>query len=252
MRKPISKKLRFEVFKRDGFACQYCGKKAPEVILHVDHVNPVSKGGKNDILNLITSCSDCNLGKGPRELDDSTTLAKQHEQLEELNEKREQLRMMLKWREELKGIQGTKVDEVIKAKQACMPGWSVNETGRVEIEKWVRDFLFDIILDAIDVASSKIQIAPDGHATKESVNDFTAYIPRVAACKLRDRIDPGVGELMRLRGYLRTWMDFRDWECLALLKQARSAGLSVSDMKSLANGCSSYWQFQQAIQNSMR
>ena len=53
-RKAIGDKLRFEVFKRDQFKCQYCGKASPDVILHVDHINPVSKGGVNDILNLIT------------------------------------------------------------------------------------------------------------------------------------------------------------------------------------------------------
>ena len=44
-RKPISKKLRFEVFKRDSFTCQYCGKSAPDVVLHIDHIKPVKEGG---------------------------------------------------------------------------------------------------------------------------------------------------------------------------------------------------------------
>ncbi len=35
-RKSISKKIRFEIFKRDAFSCQYCGKSAPDVILHID------------------------------------------------------------------------------------------------------------------------------------------------------------------------------------------------------------------------
>lgn len=60
-RKTITKKLRFEVFKRDNFTCQYCGRMAPDVILEIEHVNPVSKGGDNNILNLVTSCQDCNL-----------------------------------------------------------------------------------------------------------------------------------------------------------------------------------------------
>jgi len=68
-RKPISKKLRFEVFKRDGFTCQYCGSAPPSVILHIDHIKPVVDGGKNCIDNLVTSCDACNLGKGPRSLD---------------------------------------------------------------------------------------------------------------------------------------------------------------------------------------
>lgn len=63
-RKPISKKVRFEVFKRDGFACQYCGRTPPTVVLHVDHIEAVKRGGSNHQDNLITSCLDCNLGKG--------------------------------------------------------------------------------------------------------------------------------------------------------------------------------------------
>lgn len=49
-RKSISKKLRFEVFKRDKFTCQYCGRKAPDVVLQIDHISPVSKGGKNVLI----------------------------------------------------------------------------------------------------------------------------------------------------------------------------------------------------------
>ena len=41
----IPKSIRFEVFKRDSFTCQYCGESAPNVILNVDHIYPVSKGG---------------------------------------------------------------------------------------------------------------------------------------------------------------------------------------------------------------
>lgn len=63
-RLPISKKVRFEIFKRDGFTCQYCGAHPPDVILHVDHIKPVSRGGGNEPENLITACEACNLGKG--------------------------------------------------------------------------------------------------------------------------------------------------------------------------------------------
>ena len=56
----IPKSVRFEVFKRDKFKCQYCGDEAPNVILEIDHVIPVSRGGTNDIFNLVTSCRDCN------------------------------------------------------------------------------------------------------------------------------------------------------------------------------------------------
>jgi hypothetical protein len=59
----LSKRTRFEVFKRDQFTCQYCGRKPPSIILHCDHILAVADGGGNEEMNLITSCSDCNLGK---------------------------------------------------------------------------------------------------------------------------------------------------------------------------------------------
>jgi hypothetical protein len=59
-------KLRFEVFRRDSYKCQYCGRSAPEYPLHVDHIVPWSKGGKTVIENLVTACSECNLGKSNR------------------------------------------------------------------------------------------------------------------------------------------------------------------------------------------
>lgn len=63
---PVSKTVRFEVFKRDGFVCQYCGAKPPSVVLEVDHIHPASAGGTIDVDNLVTACFDCNRGKGAR------------------------------------------------------------------------------------------------------------------------------------------------------------------------------------------
>ena len=76
-RKPLSKNLRFEVFKRDSFKCQYCGQEAPDVILNADHINPVKNGGDNNIINLITSCFSCNSGKSARLLSDNHIVKKQ-------------------------------------------------------------------------------------------------------------------------------------------------------------------------------
>jgi hypothetical protein len=67
-RRPIPAKLRFSVLMRDGFRCRYCGRTAsePDVVLHVDHVVPFSAGGTTSEGNLLTACSECNLGKSTR------------------------------------------------------------------------------------------------------------------------------------------------------------------------------------------
>ena len=55
--------LRWKILIRDNFTCQYCGQKAPNVRLEVDHIKPVAEDGQYTEDNLITSCSACNRGK---------------------------------------------------------------------------------------------------------------------------------------------------------------------------------------------
>lgn len=64
----ISQRLRFEVFARDGFRCQYCGDFPPRAILQVDHIVPACRGGTSAISNLITACHPCNIGKSDKML----------------------------------------------------------------------------------------------------------------------------------------------------------------------------------------
>lgn len=66
-----SKRLRFEILKRDGFRCRYCGASAASTILHVDHVVPEASGGEDLPENLVTACADCNGGKSDIGLDES-------------------------------------------------------------------------------------------------------------------------------------------------------------------------------------
>lgn len=59
----LSKRVRFDVFKRDSFTCRYCGKRPPDVMLEVDHIIPRCEGGSDDPSNLTTACLACNRGK---------------------------------------------------------------------------------------------------------------------------------------------------------------------------------------------
>jgi HNH endonuclease len=60
----VSKRLRYEVLRRDNFACRYCGTKPPEAELQVDAVVPEALGGSHkDPANLVTACEPCNSGK---------------------------------------------------------------------------------------------------------------------------------------------------------------------------------------------
>ena len=151
-RKDVSKKLRFDVFKRDHFTCQYCGQKAPDVVLNIDHINPVKEGGKNNILNLVTSCFDCNSGKGARKLTDRQEIKKQQEQLKILAERKEQLEFMLQWRTELDDIDNYQINIAESEIQKYAANYTLSETGRHKIKQLIKQFSLNSVLEAIEIA----------------------------------------------------------------------------------------------------
>ena len=63
----MSQSLRYDIMKRDGFKCVLCGRTVKDgVKLNVDHIIPISKGGKTIKSNLRTLCFDCNIGKSDK------------------------------------------------------------------------------------------------------------------------------------------------------------------------------------------
>lgn len=182
-RKPISKKLRFEVFKRDNFTCQYCGRMAPDVILEIDHIIPVANGGVNDILNLITSCMDCNRGKGKRKLSENEELKKQQQALKDLAKRKEQIEMMTEWRKELSDIQNSEaeyINSLLKERGLCF-----NEKGLEEIKKYIKKYGLKEVAESTEIFLNQYFV--DGELKK----DFD-YISRICTNRRLQDKDPKI------------------------------------------------------------
>ena len=60
----VSNKMRFSIYKRDGYRCRRCGRSGMFNDLEIDHIRPISKGGKTEYNNLQTLCRRCNKEKG--------------------------------------------------------------------------------------------------------------------------------------------------------------------------------------------
>lgn len=237
----IGKKQRFEVFKRDSFTCQYCGSKAPDVVLHVDHINPVSKGGENEIINLITSCVACNLGKSDRLLTDKTSIEMQRKQLEELAERRDQLEMMLAWRDSLKGLDDDIVDEVAIRIEDYIPGNTINDHGKSLIRKWLKKYSIEELLDAAEIAEKKL----DAGVTAESVSVFFNSIPKICATK---RLPEAKQRLLYARGILRRRVYVNEAQVMKLMENAVAAGLDVEELIDFTKEVRNWTEFRNEME----
>lgn len=250
MRKNISKRVRFEVFKRDGFACQYCGATSPDVILHVDHINPVAEGGDNDPMNLITSCEPCNLGKGAKTLDDKSAIAKQRAQLEELNERREQLEMMLDWRKGLSDLDDMKVDAFC-AEFNSETGCRLNEIGRSKVKRWLKSHSLKDLLEGLDGALSSYYKggAEDGKQNQQLAEKAFGMVVRVINSRTRYADRPYMRDLFYIRAIIRNRIHCNEPKAIALLERAYLAGVHLDDLKKLAQIAKSwtYWQNNMAL-----
>lgn len=159
----LSKKLRFTIFDRDAFTCQYCGEKPPKVILHVDHIVSRKDGGGDEEMNLITSCKDCNLGKSSRSVDlariRQTSFKKE---IEELDEKKAQLEAYYEYVRKKKDAELHEVDVFQRCWQDCSNGESsLTDSGLENMRKLSKRYSTEMIFEAIAIAWNKTTVEPE-------------------------------------------------------------------------------------------
>lgn len=242
-REPITKKMRFEVFKRDKFTCQYCGRMAPDVILEVDHIKPVAAGGKTEMINLVTSCRDCNRGKGKRELSDDTAVKKQQNQLKELAEKSEQLEMLVNWKDELLSTDEKKVDIVCDYIESTYGG-TVLDSGRAKIRIYLKQYSVEEVISAFDEAY--LRTRGDCRLTLDLVPKCAYYA--------RHPIAPDVQQILYLRKILFNRLDYVNArQAYALIEQALYVhSIAFDDIKYLCCNCRNWTDFKIKIGELMQ
>jgi hypothetical protein len=248
-RESISKKARFEVFKRDNFTCQYCGAKAPDVILHVDHINPVSKGGGNDILNLITACAGCNGGKSDRLLSDRSEIEKQRGQLEELNERRQQLEWMLEWRDQLERVEDDTLTALVRDWEGRATGYGINDHGRRNLTKWLKRFSVEELLNAIKLASEQYLVFEGDEPTAESVQKAFSMIPRVAGGVRIAADAPYMRDVFYIRAVLRNRLNYvNEQDVIRITKEAILLGVDVDRLRQFSKEVRSWTAYRESVE----
>lgn len=247
-RKTLSKKTRFEVFKRDKFTCQYCGRSSPDVVLNCDHIDPVANGGGNEILNLITSCEACNAGKKDRLLDDSVAVKLQVDQLKQLEERRQQLEMLMQWKNELLSVDDKSTELLSEFWTRLTNGErALTEHGKKVISKLVKTYSVDEVADAMKGAVDFY--VKDG--TSEQFAKAFDSISRCCNVNRREKENPGSKELYFIRGIVRNKLSnayFNPNECMRLLEQAVQCGVPLEELRYIAkSNYSSFTRFKNGV-----
>lgn len=178
----LTKKKRFEVFKRDGFQCMYCGNAPPDVILEVDHIVPTSKGGEDELNNLLTACFGCNRGKSNIPLDKAPSALA--ENLEVLKQKEEQLREYNKYVAKLRRQQNKQISLILSAFDEYDSEKGISTLlERSSLTRFLSLLPLPEILDAIDCAFRKF----DKRGVRPS--QVVRYFYGVCWAKVRERQD---------------------------------------------------------------
>lgn len=241
----VGKKIRFEVFKRDKFTCQYCGRSAPDVVLHADHIMPVSKGGDDDITNLVTSCQDCNLGKSNRLLSDDAAIKKKKKQLDELQERREQLEMMMEWQRSLLDLEDVAIEEVSEFWSEVANGYHLNESGLKNLGKWVKRFGVNEVCKAMRVAADTyFKYGDQNKITHESVETAWSKVPGICYNDKRAKEKPYLRDLYYIRGILRNRCYYVNKRVMQILEDAHLAGWDIEEMKDTAKRVNNWTEFK--------
>lgn len=249
-RKNLSKKTRFEVFKRDSFKCQYCGATAPEAVLVVDHIDPISKDGADEMINYITACQPCNAGKSDRKLSDGTAVQKQRAQLEELAIRREQLEMMLDWRNGLKSIDEDAL-EAVKAEWSELTGgqYYLNEAGQQKVKQLLAKFTLAQVLDAMKVSATQyLKFDADGVLDRDSVNEAWGKVKGVAH-NAKEGVDRYV---YYVRAIVRNRFTYcNEGQALSLIKELKKLGAPDEMLKEIAIEATSWTDWKNGMYNAI-
>lgn len=248
-RKPISKKIRFEVFKRDSFKCQYCGAEAPNVVLEVDHIKPVSKGGKNTITNLITSCFSCNNGKRATELSDDSVLVKQKTQLDQLQERREQIEMMMNWHSSLLDFEDTQIEDLERVWSRIIDvSFKLTPKAKIKVKSYLRKHGFSDMVQAAKDVVEKVQFGGNDGLLERF---FTATLKKANSNHL-EKTNPSLAAANYVKGILYNRFTYSNKSLVTTIDDLIREGKNkerIIDAAKLCHSVNRFWDLIDELPN---
>lgn len=124
-------------------------------------------------------------GKGKRKLNDNEEIKIQIEQLKEINKKREQLEMLLKWKKELEKFEDEQVDRIEELLYDNIGGF-FTEYGRQKCKNNIKKYGFDEVYESTKISINQYYNEGD----KSSSETVANYIGRICATRKKQKENP--------------------------------------------------------------
>jgi hypothetical protein len=160
----IEKSLKYKIFRRDNFTCQYCGKQTPKVVLNVDSLIPITSVSTNNETELITVCQDCC----------------NERQAIPVNERQEQIEAYEKFLLERQKEQSIVIEELGEYwSLLCDNQYELNEHGLESLKKFLVHLVPFEIRESMDIAADKIP--------NENIGERFKYFCGICHNKIREK-----------------------------------------------------------------
>lgn len=166
-------------------------------------------------------------------IDDNSVLNKQMKQMqEEISERREQIKLMAKWREELLNLEEEQID-LIDDQLLQLTCFSFSEKGKAKIRKFIKKYGFQLVSESLEKSANQyLDYLDDGSVKQASVNKVVEYIPRICAGTIAQKKHPEIKEIAYICGIIKNrFISFDKSRAWRLLNSCYKLGINIEDMK---------------------
>lgn len=241
---PEYKRIKFEVFEKDSFKCQSCGRGAPIVTLQLTRIQETQHNDNwLDTAFLSTSCKDCE-----KKRSDSTDKSTRNGfiSIDELEERLQQLKMLINWRKGMLNIRKQQLAHLVNYWEHKIPSFVISNDQKKYILTYITKYSCEEIRSAMDMAADKFFVqSTDGTISNSSILNAFGKVPEI--CLKKSEIadiheSDGLQNVHeRIKNNISGFFDSR--RAMQWLNYARSWEVPIEELFQMASSIGSWTEF---------
>jgi hypothetical protein len=240
---PEYKRIKYEIFEKDAFKCQFCGTGTPNVTLQLVRIQDAQQNDEwLDLAFLSTSCKICEKKKsGVEEKSPNNYMS-----IDELEERLQQLKMLINWRKGMLNIRKQQLANLISYWENKIPDFETNNDQKKYLAAYISKYSSDEIRSAMDMAVDKfIKFSDDGTLDKNSILTAFSKIPEICQTKTEIVNTHETDGLQRIHNQLEQGISgfFDSNRASQWLNYARSWEVPIDDLFKMATSVKSWTEF---------